>query len=159
MAMTLEEYLALQYPLEVVAEREGGYTVRFPDLPGCVSRVEDLADVGAVAEEIRRGWLTIAFEEGEPIPLPSYPEEFSGKFVVRLPRSLHRELAVSAAREGVSLNQYVVALLARHDAVATIERRLDELCCEVAATNERSRYSFNGMPGDHGRLEPSDSPE
>ncbi len=36
----------------------------------------------------------------------------SGKFVVRLPRSLHAALEIEAKREGVSLNQLVVAKLA-----------------------------------------------
>ncbi len=36
----------------------------------------------------------------------------SGKFVVRLPKSLHAALETEAAREGVSLNQLVVAKLA-----------------------------------------------
>jgi hypothetical protein len=36
----------------------------------------------------------------------------SGKFVVRLPRSLHAALEAEAEREGVSLNQLVVAKLA-----------------------------------------------
>jgi predicted HicB family RNase H-like nuclease len=35
----------------------------------------------------------------------------SGKFVVRLPRSLHAALEAEAEREGVSLNQLVVAKL------------------------------------------------
>lgn len=36
----------------------------------------------------------------------------SGRFVVRLPRSLHAALEMEAAREGVSLNQWVVTKLA-----------------------------------------------
>jgi len=39
-------------------------------------------------------------------------EEYSGKFVVRLPKSLHAALAAEAEIEGVSLNQLVVAKLA-----------------------------------------------
>jgi predicted HicB family RNase H-like nuclease len=38
--------------------------------------------------------------------------EASGKFVVRVPADLHTQLAVEAARQGVSLNQLCVALLA-----------------------------------------------
>ena len=38
--------------------------------------------------------------------------EYSGKFVVRVPKSLHAALAAEAAVEGVSLNQLVVAKLA-----------------------------------------------
>ena len=37
--------------------------------------------------------------------------EYSGKFVVRVPKSLHAALAAEAAVEGVSLNQLVVAKL------------------------------------------------
>jgi len=39
-------------------------------------------------------------------------EEYSGKFNVRLPKSLHAALASEAAAEGVSLNQLVLAKLA-----------------------------------------------
>jgi hypothetical protein len=47
-----------------------------------------------------------------PIPEPRPEEEYSGKFVVRVPRSLHRELVETAEREGVSLNQYINVALA-----------------------------------------------
>ena len=40
--------------------------------------------------------------------------EYSGKFNVRLPKSLHAALACEAEAEGVSLNQLVVAKLALH---------------------------------------------
>ncbi|MBQ9413128.1 MAG: toxin-antitoxin system HicB family antitoxin [Oscillospiraceae bacterium] len=50
------------------------------------------------------------------VPLEDFKrdlEEFSGKFVLRIPRSLHRSLKEAADREGVSLNQYVLYKLAR----------------------------------------------
>jgi len=40
--------------------------------------------------------------------------EYSGKFNVRVPKSLHAALASEAEAEGVSLNQLVVAKLALH---------------------------------------------
>ena len=43
-------------------------------------------------------------------PLPSYPVECNEKFLVYLPKSLHRGLLDQAEREGVSLNQYVVSV-------------------------------------------------
>jgi len=46
----------------------------------------------------------------EPDVRPSR-EEYSGKFVVRVPKSLHAALAAEAEAEGVSLNQLVVAKL------------------------------------------------
>jgi predicted HicB family RNase H-like nuclease len=49
---------------------------------------------------------------GEPIPEPIADRRYSGKFNVRVPESLHRELALAAAEEGVSLNRLVSDRLA-----------------------------------------------
>jgi antitoxin HicB len=51
-------------------------------------------------------------ETGRPIPTPATPDAYSGKWVLRTPRSLHRSLAERAKHEGVSLNMLAVALLA-----------------------------------------------
>lgn len=40
-------------------------------------------------------------------------EEYSGKLVIRIPRSLHKSLKESAEIEGVSLNQYMLYKLSR----------------------------------------------
>lgn len=66
----LDEYLARKYPLSVIAEEEGGYTIVFLDLPGCMSQVESLDEVGAVADEIRVLWIETAYERGQEIPPP-----------------------------------------------------------------------------------------
>jgi predicted HicB family RNase H-like nuclease len=47
--------------------------------------------------------------EVPPAPLSSRP--FSGKFVVRVPPAAHRQLAMKAAEEGVSLNRLINAKL------------------------------------------------
>lgn len=52
-------------------------------------------------------------DSGELIPEPISERRFSGKFNVRVPESLHRELALKAAEEGVSLNRLVSDRLAR----------------------------------------------
>ena len=49
---------------------------------------------------------------GEDIPIPLSERNFSGKFQVRVPPSLHRELATKAAEENVSLNRFVGKKLA-----------------------------------------------
>lgn len=48
----------------------------------------------------------------EKIPTPFSSKDFSGKFNVRMPRELHRRLAIESAEQNVSLNQYVVTKLA-----------------------------------------------
>ena len=54
--------------------------------------------------------------DGSAVPLREYQrtlEEYSGKVNLRIPRSLHKELAEHARQEGVSLNQYMVYKLSR----------------------------------------------
>lgn len=50
-------------------------------------------------------------ESGEPVPEPLSVKSFSGKFNLRVGEQLHRRLAMEAAEEHLSLNQYVVRRL------------------------------------------------
>jgi predicted HicB family RNase H-like nuclease len=49
---------------------------------------------------------------GEIIPEPLAEKSYSGKFQVRISPELHRQLAIEAAEEKVSLNRYVSYKLA-----------------------------------------------
>lgn len=126
-AQLAEQGLESLYPYRVEPDEDGGYVIVFPDLPGCMTQVEDAAEIGPAAKEIRELWLETAQAHGMTIPPPTPSSSYSGKFVVRVPRTLHRDLAESAAREHVSLNQYVATLLAHRDALARVERRLAAL--------------------------------
>lgn len=148
----LEEYLALEYSFHVIADPDGGYVVVFPDLPGCMTQADSYEEIAVMAQDARTLWIETAYDHGREIPLPSYPEEYSGKFNVRLPRSLHRKLAESADQEGVSLNQYVTQVLARGDAQTKVERQLATLTAtvisletQVAGINERLHPQLNGV--------------
>jgi predicted HicB family RNase H-like nuclease len=48
----------------------------------------------------------------EPIPVPMSEKHYSGEFRVRIPSELHRQLAIQAAEQGVSLNRLASAKLA-----------------------------------------------
>lgn len=111
MPETLADYLELAYPLKLIPDPDGGYVFEYPDLPGCLGQIDSLDDLPEHAEEARRLWLETAFERGKPIPLPPQQESYSGRFVVRIAKTLHRRLVETAAAEGVSLNSYVGTLL------------------------------------------------
>ncbi|MCP9493605.1 MAG: toxin-antitoxin system HicB family antitoxin [Pyrinomonadaceae bacterium MAG19_C2-C3] len=51
-------------------------------------------------------------ESGEEAPVPLSRKAFSGKLNLRMPKSLHRQLSIAAAQQGVSLNQLINARLA-----------------------------------------------
>ena len=108
----LDSYLALGYPMRVDADPGGGFVISFPDLPGCITQADTVKEIGPMAEEARILWLETEYESGGEMPLPTFPTEYSGKFNLRLPKSLHARLAEAAERDGVSLNQYVLMLIA-----------------------------------------------
>ncbi len=114
---TLEEYMRLPYRMEILPDAdEGGYTIRFPELPGCLTCADTLDAVPTLAEDCKRCWLEAALEMGSPIPEPAAEEEYSGQFKLRLPKSLHKSLAEHSRAEGISMNQYCLYLLAKNDA-------------------------------------------
>ena len=48
---------------------------------------------------------------GEPMPAPLSTRRYSGKFMVRVPPEVHRQLAIEAAEEDISLNRLVSSKL------------------------------------------------
>lgn len=128
------------YPYRVEPDEEGGYVVVYPDLPGCMTQVEDAAEIGPMAEEIRELWLETAHAHGMPVPPASPTPSYSGKLVMQVPRTLHRDLAESAARENVSLDEYVAMLLARRDSLARVEQRLAELLRDSGNADDTSEF-------------------
>lgn len=62
--------MKLIYPA-VFYEGEDGYTVEFPDLPGCVTQGDTLEEAMEMAVDAASGWILIMLEDGEDIPTPS----------------------------------------------------------------------------------------
>ncbi len=75
MAKTIDEYMKIQYRMEVVPDTEdGGYLVSFPELPGCLTCVESLDKAVEAANNAKREWISAALEDGIKIPEPSNSE-------------------------------------------------------------------------------------
>lgn len=98
------------------AEDGGGFVITFPDLPGCMSDGETIEEAMANGRDAFSAWIAAAIDMGRPVPAPTARPvellEVSGKFVARLPKSLHARLAVRARQEGVSLNTLVLTFIA-----------------------------------------------
>ena len=107
-----------------------GLTYHFPKrgfnrpTPQLISALElsamqqQIAEMAAAnAEDAKKEWLIAAMEDGIDIPCPDDTENYSGQFKLRLPKSLHKQLASDAKRDGISMNQYCVYLLAQNNAI------------------------------------------
>ena len=62
------------YPALFETCKEGGYTVTFPDLPGCISEGDTLEEALEMAKEALALYLYNLEEDNEPIPKPSLPQ-------------------------------------------------------------------------------------
>src|ERR1700739_2073747 len=94
---SVEHYMSLSYPYELVLDREqGGFFARHPDLPGCTAEGETPEDAIANLDESRRLWIEARLEGGYPVPEPE-SEEYKGRISLRIPGSLHASLARASA--------------------------------------------------------------
>lgn len=101
----------LPYPVTLVHGENDEWVATIDALPGCNARgstpdeaVEQVAGAVAVA-------LEAAEREGKEIPEPKTTQSHSGRLLLRMPQSLHAELARAAERERVSLNQFITDAL------------------------------------------------
>ena len=106
--------VAKGYPLEIrplAAEEGGGWLATFPDLPGCMGDGETPEAAITDGYSAAQAWLTVAQNCGDAIPKPGMGGE-SGRFVARVPKSLHTRLVARAEQEGVSMNTFLVSIIA-----------------------------------------------
>ena len=116
----MSKKLKSEYPFSIrlLSEEDGGgYLIEFPDLPGCMSDGETIEETVANGRDAVECWIAAAKEAGKAVPAPNHTKRLSGRWVQRVPKSLHAKLAESAQREGVSLNSLVIAMLS--EAVGT----------------------------------------
>lgn len=109
---TLDHYRGLPYTVEVRHD-EDGWFARVIELPGCMTWADTFEELGPMIEDAKLGWIEDALENGDPVPEPRDVKDYSGKVVLRMPKSLHRDLVRKAEDEGVSLNQVMVTSLAK----------------------------------------------
>lgn len=112
----VEDYMNLPYNyiVQPITDESGFYFyARVLELDGCQSTGETFEEAFENLKEAMRGWIETKLENGFDVPLPVGYDDFSGKFLVRIPKSLHYKLSVEAEQEGVSLNQYALYKLSR----------------------------------------------
>lgn len=115
---TLNDYMDMSYRMEIIEDKEeGGFTVAYPELPGCITCGDTIDDALANAQDAKKAWLEAAIEDGIEIHEPGSLKSYSGQFKIRMPKSLHRALAEHSHTEGISMNQYCVYLLSKNDAL------------------------------------------
>jgi antitoxin HicB len=113
---TLRQYLDLPYHVSVVREEsergKAGWTASIEELPACTASAASPEEAVHRVRKAMETWISTALERNEDVPEPRSGSTASGRLLVRMPKTLHRQLARAAEHEGVSLNQFITSSLA-----------------------------------------------
>jgi predicted RNase H-like HicB family nuclease len=107
-----DRYLRRPYARIILPESDGTFRGEIVEFPGCIATGDSAPETLANLEEVARSWLVAALAHGQNIPEPiENNNDFSGRLVIRIPKSLHKKAAWIAEREGVSLNHFITTSL------------------------------------------------
>jgi len=109
--MKTSDFLKLPYNIIIkhINDDSGEYYfASVLELDGCMSDGKTPEKAYANIREAMEGWIDTKIEAGLPVPQPIDADKYSGRFVLRMPKTLHARLAMEASKNGVSLNQYAL---------------------------------------------------
>jgi antitoxin HicB len=108
----IERLRGLPYTYVLRQEEDRSWLAQIKELRGCMTVGDSRDGALEMLDDALVSWLEAALEDGVAIPEPEGEPVFSGRFVIRVAHSMHRNLSERAEREGVSLNSLVVSALA-----------------------------------------------
>jgi predicted RNase H-like HicB family nuclease len=113
---TLRQYLDLPYHVSVVRDEnergKAGWAASVEELPACTASGASPEEAVHRVRKAMEAWISAAIDRNEEIPEPRSGSTASGRLLVRMPKTLHGQLARAAEHEGVSLNQFITSSLA-----------------------------------------------
>ena len=104
-----------KYPFELrplTPDEGGGYLISFPDFNECIADGETIEETMIEGQHALAAVIAALEAKGLPVPKPGSYGAYSGKFVQRLPKSLHARLQSRARLEGVSINTLAITYIA-----------------------------------------------
>ena len=109
-------YMQLPYTVQLEKWDDGRgpyFVARIPELPGLLMDGQTPEEALKELEDIKGEWFESCLDRGVRIPEPREPgtQDYSGELRLRMPTSLHRSLAQTAKKEGVSLNSFITNVL------------------------------------------------
>jgi len=116
MEKTVAYYMKLPYTfiIQPFNDESGFYYIgKVLELDGCMADGETKKEILENLQEAMEGWIETKLANGFEVPEPVIESGSSGKFTLRIPKTLHHRLTLEAKQEGVSLNQYALYKLSR----------------------------------------------
>jgi antitoxin HicB len=128
MSKTAKDYLRHPYSRTLIPVGDGTYFAEIAEFRGCFAEGQTPNEAYANLERVAESWIDAALSQGQEIPKPFATYDFSGRFSLRIPRSIHKQAAKFAEMDDTSLNQFILSsIAARVGAEEFFERLLGRL--------------------------------
>lgn len=107
-------YSLFDYSIKIFFDkRDSEYCAYLEEVPEVSAYGTTVEKAIKELQTVYKEWLKICRENKYPVPKPLNLNDYSGKFVVRIPKSLHKRLTELAKKENVSLNQELLYCITR----------------------------------------------
>jgi len=142
----------VKYSINILwSEEDKGFIATVPEFPSLSAFGETYEESLKEAQAALEGYITVLSEDGESLPEPNTVINYSGQTRIRMPRELHRHLAIESARQNMSLNSYMVSLLSMSLVLNKLERleKENQPCYvdyEIIGSTAVGSYITQGKP-------------
>lgn len=138
------------YARILVPGEDGTYTAEILEFPGCYAEGDTAQEAITNLESAASSWIEAALEQGQEIPSPIAAHGYSGKTHLRLAKSIHKQAARFAERDGVSLNQFfstaIAARVGADEFYERLARRLQALATPtITFVNVQTSFNYGLM--------------
>jgi len=137
---SIEDYLKQPYARILVPETERGYSAELLEFPGCYAYGETADQAIKNLDNAAFNWIEATMTQGQSVPEPFAENEPSGKYLLRLPRNLHKKAVQMAQKERVSLNTFLIDAVAERVGARDAHAKILSELKEYADNQRRSEY-------------------
>lgn len=142
---TISELIKQPYNIIIQQDLDGCFYAKVEELDGCFAEGQSAQEAWENIQDSMKNWMEIAQEMNVSIPLPKANQdtEYSGKYLLRMPKKLHKELVETAEEDGISLNLLLVNLLSSRLPVHRIEQKITDLYATSNSINQGVGWIMN----------------
>ncbi len=139
----VNEYLQQSYAKVLTQDEDGGYLAEILEFDGCFSYGETPEEALENLADVAESWLEATIEKGKKVPEPLSSYDMSGKFLLRMPKNLHKRAAVLAEQDGVSLNTFIVSAISERVGTHTFINEIFSRLNSIIKTQLPVRFIFS----------------
>jgi len=142
----IKDYLKQPYTRIVIPDsKTGTFSAEILEFPGCFSEGKTIEEAYEHLEKFAESWIEASLDLNQTIPPPTVIQGAGGKIVLRLPKSLHRQLIIISEREGTSLNQFILSAISEKVGATNLSNEFIQKIINQIPIFRFNQIQFNGL--------------